>query len=162
MRKFFFGFIMILLFCFAPLYAYAGSLDETVEVSQQEENEIGFTITSGLNADGKRESTFEESRTISGTADEGATVEISVFLKSARGNLNEQATYTIEIGATELFSQTVELSEGDNVIFVTAYKEDCDPIECEGVIRRKSGIIKEELENGISILSSTGEEIRLQ
>lgn len=135
---------------FFAMSAYAGPL--TAESTEQEENtEVEFSITDGIDFDKKVESTFDESRTISGSAQEGTAVSISVYLKNANGELKEQSAYDIDVGASGLFSQAVELSIGENVVKITAEKEGFDSVKTETCIKRKSREIKTELENGVTI-----------
>ena len=96
-------FLMIAMFlCFAPFCAYAGSLD-----GAQGKNDMGFSITSGINLSKKTQSTFDSSRTIYGAADEGTDITIRVSIKDAAGELKQNANYTMEVGASGLFSKTI-------------------------------------------------------
>lgn len=150
MKKCLFYLTILFLMCFFPMSAYAGPLAST---GTQEETtvELEFSITDGIDFEKKTESTFDESRTISGSAQEGTNVSISVYLKNASGALKEQSTYGIEVGTSGLFSQAVELSIGENVIKIKAEQEGFESISEEACIRRKSREIKTELENGVTI-----------
>ena len=104
-----------------------------------------------MNTEKESESTFDESRIISGTAQEGVTVEISICTKTSSGELRERDCYVTEVGLSGLFSQTVDLRLGENIIFITASKQDAETVEQEYKIKRKQRIIKEKLENSIFI-----------
>lgn len=149
MKKYLFALTFLLLLCFAPASAYAAPL--TAQESQQEAQKLDFGITDGINQDKKTESTFDESRTISGSAQEGTAVSINVYTKSASGALNKKSEYGIEVGASGLFSQAIALSVGENVVKITAEKEGFESVYAEACIKRKSREIKTELENGVSI-----------
>ena len=65
--------------------------------------------------------------------------------------LNNYASYQIEVGPVGLFSQTVELEIGENVVSVVAEKEGKKSSSGQCVIKRKNRQIKKELETGVSI-----------
>lgn len=112
---------------------------------------VDFSITDGVNSFKKTESTFDDSRTISGVAETGTIVEFEVQNLNSRGKVKETTTYEVEIGASGIFSQTIDLDIGENVITITASKENCTPIEKEVTIKRKEKSIKNELESSIII-----------
>lgn len=143
-----------------PYSVYAGSL--TAAPADLEELEvIDFEITDGILSSKKTESTFDDSRTISGVADQGALIVISVSTKDAEGDLEENASYDMEVGASGLFSQTIELAIGENIVEITASKDGCEPIIKDAVIKRKKREIKTELEKVISIPGNTKESVFL-
>lgn len=141
---------MSIFLCFAPFCVYAGSLDGT-----QGKNPIEFSITSGINLSKKTQSTFDSSKTIYGVADKGTDITISVSAKGADGTLKQNFNYAIEVGASGLFSQTVSLGLGENVVEIWASKKDCEGIYESVAVKRKKMAIKTELENAISIPGST-------
>ncbi len=135
--------LFVLLFMFiAPTFAYADQFSSS--------NKVEFSVTSGVELGGT-ESTFDKLRTITGSSENGSLISITLSKKNASGTLNEYASYEIEIGPTGLFSQTVELELGENIVSVSADKEGKNSSYGECVIRRKKREIKTELENGISI-----------
>ena len=86
MKKFSIAFIVVMLFCFAPVFVYARPLD-----AETAEQELGFSVTSGIDMSKETQSTFDDSKTISGIADQGTAIEISVSTKDANGDLKESA-----------------------------------------------------------------------
>lgn len=154
MKNFFIMLIAAVLLLFiVPCSAYAGPLDAASE--EQSRSEVNFSITSGVNLTKKVQSTFDSSRTISGVADQGTEIAISVSTKDASGELQESANYDMEVGASQLFSQTVELSLGDNFIEIIASKDGFETVTESTIIKRKKEEIKTELENSISVPGSS-------
>ena len=115
MKKFSIAFIVVMLFCFAPVFVYARPLD--AEAAKQE---LGFSVTSGIDMSKQTQSTFDDSKTIAGVANQGTAIEISVSSKDANGDLTENANFVLEVGVSGIFSQTVELSLGENVVEITS------------------------------------------
>ncbi len=113
--------------------------------------EVSLEITGGLDVDKEKSSTFDSSKTISGTADEGTVIEITVYKKLSNDKLKEMDTYTVEVGESGLFSQPVELYIGENVIDFSAGLEDCENIEMETTVTRKNKEIKAKLESSIYV-----------
>ena len=152
MKKLFFIFAVITMFLITSYSAYAGSPG----------SESSFEITSGVSLD-KVQSTFDSSRTISGFAEEGTIVKITLSSRNASGELTEYATYEMEVGASSIFSQSVDLELGENVIVITSEFDGEETASEEAVIKRKKREIKTELENSISIpgLKDSTEEIIL-
>lgn len=150
MKKFSIAFIVVMLFCFAPVFVYARPLD-----AETAEQELGFSVTSGIDMSKETQSTFDDSKTISGIADQGTAIEISVSTKDANGDLKESANFQLEVGASGMFSQTVELSLGENVVAITASKEGYETVNEETIVKRRNITIKNELENTVSIPGST-------
>lgn len=131
---FVFLFIMIL-----PICVYAAQPNANLE------------IKSGIDNFDKAESTFDESRTISGLADNGASVVIGVYTKNTKGELKANESYTISVGPSGLFSQSIDLCLGENVVQITASQEGVLDTAKTAVIKRKNRAIKDKLENEISI-----------
>lgn len=136
-----FGLLVFLFVFFAPTFAYA---------DEYSSNKVEFSVTSGV-VIGDTESTFDKTRTITGWSENGSTISISLSKKNASGTLSNYANYEIEIGPTGLFSQTVELEIGENIIYIEACKSGKNTSAASCVIKRKNRLIKTELENGISI-----------
>ena len=150
MKKFSIAFIVVMLFCFAPVLVYARPLD--AETAAQE---LGLSVTSGIDMSKETQSTFDDSKIIAGVANQGTAIEISVSTKDANGELTENALFEIEVGASGIFSQTVELSLGENVVAITASKEGYETVNEETIVKRRNITIKNELENTVSIPGST-------
>lgn len=113
--------VVFSLFIFVPAYANSVS------------------ITSGLPLES--ESTFDEYRVISGTAEDGSKVTIS--LENEDGGL---LVYKIEVGVSAIFSQKASLSLGENFITVKVEKEGEASFKQSAIIKRKSKEIKRILE----------------
>ncbi len=137
-------------FLLCTSFVYARSLD-----AETAEQELGFSVTSGIDMSKETQSTFDDSKTISGIADQGTAIEISVSTKDANGDLKESANFQLEVGASGMFSQTVELSLGENVVAITASKEGYETVNEETIVKRRNITIKNELENTVSIPGST-------
>lgn len=153
MKKFFLSFIFAMLICLLPCVVYAGPLDAVTE-TQGVENELGFSITSGVDLSKGIQSTFDSSRTISGTAEQGTEITIHVSTKDASGEVKGNNSYDMEVGASGLFSQTLALGIGENTVSLSACKAGYKPISQSVVIKRKKMEIKMELESTISIPGS--------
>ena len=69
--------------------------------------------------------------------------------------MKESANFQLEVGASGMFSQTVELSLGENVVAITASKEGYETVNEETIVKRRNITIKNELENTVSIPGST-------
>lgn len=150
MKKSIFALTIIAFLCVAPISVYANPLTEPPiqEESMDEiQEDVEFSITGGIES----KSTFDESRTISGSAEQGTKIAISVSSKDVNGDLSESACYKIKVGVSGLFSQMIDLELGENIVTITAEKEGCNTVDEEVIIKRKSREIKNELENGISI-----------
>lgn len=143
--------------------------DETGLLPSSEEvaRDVTFKITSGLDVNKEKESTFDKKRTISGTASEGTIITIDVHSKKDNKqdssseqtddeNKNQESNiYNIEVGASGIFSQTVELVIGENKIDIIVEEENKDKIEKSFIINRKSREIKQELEKTIVLPGET-------
>ena len=112
------------------------------------ENNIGFEITGGLDTTKDSIVTFDSTRTISGTADNGTDIKIIVFTKNSVGKYMEKYDYELNVGLSGLFSQTVSLNLGENLIYINADKNGVIAGE-KVTVKRKADNIKNELENGI-------------
>ncbi len=111
-----------------------------------------------------KESTFDEKRTITGTADKGTTVTIQVYTtdeklkkekeveeKKIKDYTEEDLGVTDEIivGASGIFSKIIDLEIGENIIIIIISKENHTTIEKQFVINRKKREIKQDLEKTI-------------
>ena len=139
------GIFIFLYIIMLPSFVYGADLNYQI---------VEFNVTSGVEL-GQTESTFDKTRTITGSSENGSFVSISLSKKNTSGVLNEYANYSIEIGPTGLFSQTVELELGENIVSITAEKNGKAKNTGECTVRRKKREIKTELETGISIPGMT-------
>ena len=105
-----------------------------------------INITDGIDMEKEFESTFDDTRTITGKAQKGASVVISVCSENNDGTLDIKDSYQIEIGASGYFSKKVKLYDGENIIIISA---DNDTASVTAHIRRKSMEIKNMLERGV-------------
>ncbi|MDD3569553.1 MAG: hypothetical protein PHY44_00430 [Lachnospiraceae bacterium] len=142
MKKMLMGMLVGFMICVSASIAYAGS-------AQAAQVEVG--ITGDLDFEKEKVSTFNDSKTLSGTAEKGTTINIIVYTKSRLGNLTEVENYSVEVGDSNLFSQAVGLSVGDNYIEFKATKEGYDNYEGSVTVSRKNKAIKTKLENSIYI-----------
>lgn len=126
------------------IFAYAAS------VSNSEVNS-GFSITGGLDFSKEAKSTFDKTRTITGKAPEGSTVTITVYEKllEKEEELKEVDKYTVVVGASGYFSQTVNLVVGENVIDISVKDKNNKYSNVSTAITRKKSEIKNELEQAI-------------
>lgn len=132
-----------LVFNFAS-FAFAGTLS-------QDNNPIEiFEITGGIDKEKDAESTFDKTRTISGSAESGTEIIISVYTYDEDNEKVLLEDYDFIVGASEIFSQSVNLAIGENYILIEAYKDE-DISSYEVNIKRKEGQIKQELEQGIAL-----------
>lgn len=170
MKKFIKGFsvfaIMIFMISILPFTALANDTDI---LSDDDKIEISFKITSGLDLNKEKESTFDKKRTISGTAKDGTMVTINVYSDSepdssqngeetevsSNSDYKEEQFYEIAVGASGIFSQTIYLNLGENTIDITVESEDSETIEKSFIINRKSREIKQELEKTIVLPGET-------
>lgn len=142
MKKIMFSLIMITLIIFGGSFVYAASFDD---------EECTVEITSDLNLEDEKLSTFDDEKTIAGTALSGTIIEISVSSKDFSGKYKQNQFYTIEVGSSEIFNQAMGLKVGKNLVEVTASLDGEIILEGEIVINRKSRLVKQQLEKGIYI-----------
>jgi hypothetical protein len=138
MRKLFFMFLFCFTICLFSSAAYASQLETT-----------NVEFTGGLDFDKERVSTFDDSKQISGSAQYGTIINITVSTVNFKGELEEQESYEIEVGKSGIFCQSIDLSVGENVVEITANKEGCEEFSKQVEVVRKKRVIKYELENGI-------------
>lgn len=127
-------------------FSYADSIDTPV---------VEVEVTGGVDFDKEKISTFDDAKTISGTADEGTVIDIVVYKRFSNDKLRETSSYYIEVGESGLFSQAVDLSVGENYIEFCASKKDCDNLEYGVTVNRKKKSIKMQLESSIYIPGGT-------
>ncbi len=110
----------------------------------------GFSITSGLDFSKETKSTFDKTITITGKAEEGSTITITVYEKllEKEEELKEVNKYKIVVGASEYFNQTINLVIGENIIDINVNKDNKSYSNTTSIKRKKSEI-KSELEQAI-------------
>ncbi len=110
-----------------------------------------FCITGGLDFSKDIKSTFDKTRTITGKAQEGDTVTIYVYEKllEKQEELKEVDKYTVVVGASGYFSQTINLAVGENIIDINVKDEEDKSSSVSTSIIRKKSEIKNELEKAI-------------
>ena len=113
-----------------------------------------FAITGGIDTSKSVEITFDSTRIISGTAEKGAEIDITVYEQKANTHgttyLSEVNTYSLTVGSTGIFSQSVDLIEGRNYIVVAAEKGDKQS-QASATINRKGHAIKSVLSQYIAL-----------
>lgn len=118
-------------------------------ISDDEANN-GFSITSGLDFLKENKATFDKTRTITGKAEEGSVVTITIYEKllEKEEELKETEKYKIVVGASGYFSQTINLVIGENIIDINVSKDN-KSYNGQTSIKRKKSEIKNELEQAI-------------
>ncbi len=144
----------LLTLCFSfQMSVYAGSLPMPSSLAQEKAKNIElpalkFEITSGVDLTKDVESTFDFSRTITGTAEPGSEVEFLVSTKN-KSETKEKQPLKVVVGASGLFSQSIDLEVGENIIEINAQKENKQSVSNTFSIKRKSIDIKKELEQNV-------------
>jgi hypothetical protein len=122
-----------------------------------------FAITGGINTDKTSEITFDTTRVISGTAEKGAQVTISLYepvVSNGQTTYRLIRNYSLTVGSTGIFSQSVSLMEGKNYLVVAAAKTDANGVsrysEVRTTITRKDKVIKSVLSQSIAVPGQTG------
>lgn len=142
MKKMLMGMLVGFMICISASIAYAGSAQAA---------QVEVAITGDLDFEKEKVSTFNDSKTLSGTAEKGTVVNIIVYTKSRMGKLTETENYSVEVGDSNLFSQAVGLTLGENYIEFKASMEGYDNYEGNVTVSRKNKAIKTKLENSIYI-----------
>lgn len=140
MKKMFMGLLVGFMLCTSASIAYACSVEAA---------ELNVSVTGDLDFQKEKISTFNDLKTISGTAEKGVLIDIVIYKKSYYGTLTEAESYSVEVGDSNLFSQAVALDEGENYIELKAMMQGYDNFEREVIVSRKNKAIKSQLENGI-------------
>lgn len=113
-----------------------------------------FKITSGIAANKTSEITFDATRVISGTAETGAKISITIYepYTNAAGKTAYKLirNYNLTVGSTGIFSQSISLKEGVNYLVVTARK-DGKYSEIRTTINRKNKVLKSVLSQSIAV-----------
>lgn len=123
-------------------------------ISAHAANVSNFKITSGIAAGKSSEITFDSARVISGTAETGAKISITIYepYTNSAGKTAYKLirTYNLTVGSTGIFSQSISLKEGVNYLVVTARK-DGKYSEIRTTINRKNKVLKSVLSQSIAV-----------
>ena len=96
--------------------------------------------------DKEYESTFDNTRTITGRADKGSVITINVCAENEDDILTVVESHEIEVGLSGYFSTSVNLYEGENLIVISNEDNSASVV---AFIKRKSEEIKARLERGV-------------
>lgn len=142
---------VLLKFIFAAALAFCLAIPFSMN-TQAATAVSNFKITSGITK--SSEITFDSTRVISGTAEPGAKVSITVYepyTNSAGKTAYKQIrTYNVTVGSSGIFSQSISLKEGTNYVVVTARK-DGKYSEIRTTINRKNKVLKSVLSQSIAV-----------
>ncbi len=144
MKKLIFTFFAILTLAFVMLAVPASA--HAAEVNN-------FKITSGINTAKTSEITFDSTRVVSGTAEAGSTVTITLYEPvTIYGTTTYKyiRSYNVTVGSSGIFSQSVSLKEGKNYVVVAASKNGAYS-EVKTTITRKNAELKATLSQSIAV-----------
>ncbi len=116
-----------------------------------------FKITSGINTAKTSEITFDSTRVISGTAEAGAVIGLTIYEPvTVNGSTTYKyiRSYNVTVGSSGIFSQSVSLKEGKNYVVVAACK-DGRYSEVRTTITRKNAVLKATLSQSIAVPGSS-------
>lgn len=116
-----------------------------------------FKITSGINTEKTSEITFDSTRVVSGTAEAGSSIAITIYEpNTVNGNTTYKyiRSYSITVGSSGIFSQNISLKEGKNYVVVAARK-DGKYSEVRTTITRKNAVLKATLSQSIAVPGSS-------
>lgn len=139
-------YVFLISLCFIALQAI------NVFASQTPNQAAGFSISEGFDTSKSYEATFDSSRVISGTAPKGATVNISIYDPDVvvNGSYSKIAGYSLIVGQSGIFRQTINLKLGKNYIIV-ATSSNGESLSYSTTINRKESQIQSNLD-GIIVL----------
>lgn len=111
-----------------------------------------FSIAEGFDTAKSYEATFDATRVISGTADKGASVTITVYDPDvvADGSYSKLSSYSLVVGQSGIFRHTIDLKLGKNLVVVTA-SYNGETVSYSTTINRKESQIQSDLD-GIIVL----------
>ncbi|MEI3163214.1 MAG: hypothetical protein V8S74_07425 [Lachnospirales bacterium] len=112
-----------------------------------------FKITSGINTAKSSEITFDSTRVVSGTAEPGSKITITLYEPTTVNGTTTYKyirSYTITVGSSGIFSQSISLKEGKNYVVVAARK-DGKYSEVKTTITRKNAVLKATLSQSIAV-----------
>lgn len=116
-----------------------------------------FKITSGINTEKTSEITFDSTRVVSGTAEAGSSITITIYEPTTvNGSTTYKyiRSYSITVGSSGIFSQNISLKEGKNYVVVAARK-DGKYSEVRTTITRKNAVLKATLSQSIAVPGSS-------
>ena len=116
-----------------------------------------FKITSGINTEKTSEITFDSTRVVSGTAEAGSSIAITIYEPTTvNGNTTYKyiRSYSITVGSSGIFSQNISLKEGKNYVVVAARK-DGKYSEVRTTITRKNAVLIATLSQSIAVPGSS-------
>lgn len=132
-RKKLIGMVMAMMFCFAPVSAWAA--------------EMPVTISSGLNMAAKEvECTFENNRVVYGEAAPGTKIVFTVSKMNRFGGMVTLHQRAVTVGSMGLFSVNLPLDRGNNYISMTA-----DGAKQQVVIKQVPQKVKKQLQSMIAL-----------
>lgn len=143
--------VLAIMLCLAiiftlPVSSFAASTEA------QESFRKSFTVTGGIDTSKEVETTFDKTRTISGTAAVGSVIKIKVCEVYSNNTCSEPEVYEVTVGSSGYFSQGIDLAVGENLVTITAVKGDLSAT-IKTNIKRKKSEIKSELFKNISFPS---------
>ena len=112
-----------------------------------------FKITSGINTAKSSEITFDSTRVVSGTAEPGSKITITLYEPiTVNGTTTYKyiRSYTITVGSSGIFSQSISLKESKNYVVVAARK-DGRYSDVKTTITRKNAVLKATLSQSIAV-----------
>lgn len=112
-----------------------------------------FKITSGINTAKTSEITFDSSRVISGTAAQGANINITIYEPVANNGVTTYKyirAYSATVGSSGIFALPVNLKEGKNYVVVVARKDGAYS-EVRTTINRKNAVLKTTLSQSFAV-----------
>ncbi len=131
--------LFVFMLCFSALLACPAAYAKEADTD-------AFEITSGLDFSKDTVSTFDNSKTISGTAEKDTEIKIEVYSVDSE-DMTLTNDYALTVGVSGIFSQIIDLSLGENFIVVSS--GDSDESKAEITVNRKTEAVKRALENGV-------------
>lgn len=139
-------FLTFILLIFSNTFAYADSF------YKNNENNFLFEIKSGIDIEKESLTTFDKNRTITGISNAGNNINISVYQKVSQANNTNEDTYievynySLVVGPSGYFSQSIDLIVGENLVVISSQKDDIKS-SFSTIIKRIKSEIKSELES---------------
>lgn len=125
----------------------------TLAATQSKTEDSNFSITSGIDLSEQTKTTFDQNKTITGYAPVGSTISITVYekLPDKKEKLNLIENYSIIVGSTGYFNQSINLNVGENIININVLNDKKTIDSVSTTIKRKKSEIKNELEQGFNL-----------
>lgn len=138
--------VFLITLCFMALQAVS------VFGSQTPSQAAVFSIAEGFDTTKDYEATFDSSRVISGTAEKGANINISVYDPEivVDGSYSKISNYDLVVGQSGIFRQTIDLKLGKNKVVAKAGSGN-EEVSYSTTINRKESQIQSDLD-GIIVL----------